>query len=112
MTDKTMEHRGIMGGDWFKLIYSRKSDNNLQFFLDQFNINDYYIYKSSAHFRRVNIEDLYEFRYSGYIFFEKEKYDYKEIDEWIDFLKDIGNFLFFDKPFPPVYVKEKIRIIK
>ena len=111
MTDKKII--GInMGGDWIKLIYSRKSDKSLQFFLDQFNINDYHIYKRSKHFRQVSIEDLYVFKYSTYILFNKDLYNTQEINSWIDKVTPWNGVTFLDKPFPPQYVKEKIRIIQ
>lgn len=96
------------------LIYSRKSTKNLQFYLYQFNPYDYWIYKSTRMFKRVEYQDLLEFKYSGYTFFRKDIYNKEDIDRWIEFLQGIkgGDFLYFDKPFPPMEYMEKIKIKK
>ena len=111
MTDKTMESRNL-DGNYFKLIYSRKSDKDLQYYLDQFDINDWYIYKSSGHQRQVSIKQLYDFNYSAYIFFKKSEYSNLEINEWLNFLKSVKiSLVFLNKPFPPKHIQNKINII-
>lgn len=113
MTDKTISSGAKVGGDYFYLRYLRSSDKNLEYYLDQFNIDDYYIYKFTDRVRRVTDEDLYHFNYSGYIFFKKDIYNCEEIDDWIDYLKEYNmSFKFLTKPFPPMYIREKIRIIE
>jgi len=115
MTDKTIESVNKVGGDYFWLYYSRRYNKYLDYYLKMFDINDYYIYKSTNKFRRITIiEDLYEFKYSGYIFFKKSVYNYKEIDEWINFINISPNLSlkYLIKPFPPIEIIDKINIIK
>jgi hypothetical protein len=66
-------------------------------------------------FRRADINELIEFKYAGYIFFNKKYYNYIEIDEWIQFYHEElklcgGDGSYLSKPFPPIYIKNKIRI--
>jgi hypothetical protein len=114
MTDRTIEKGREPGSDYFRLYYSRKGGRELQFYLDQFDINDYWIYKGSNQFREVSIEDLYEFKYASYTLFKKDVYNKEIINNWIDIILSIdkSKFNYLIKPFPPEYVKDKIRIIK
>lgn len=108
MTDKLIENRRSVNGDCFCLIYSRRSNKTLQYYLEQFNIDDYYIYKSTAFFREVTKEELYDFKHAKYIFFNKDVYDKKHIYKWIK--KTKGLFSYLSKPFPP-FDPEKIKVI-
>ena len=114
MTNKTIESSREVGGDYFKLVYSRRSNKNLQFYLDQFNHEDYYIYKSTRIFKEVNYQDLLEFKYAGYILFKRDLYNKEWIDMWIDWLYSIKDmsFLFMNKPFPAFNPEDKIKIKK
>ena len=49
MTDKTISNVRIVGGDYFKLIYYRKSKYKLNHYLTQFNFNDYWCFKSTRY---------------------------------------------------------------
>jgi hypothetical protein len=66
-------------------------------------------------FRRASIEELIELKFAGYILFNKKFYNHAEIDEWIEFyhkdlkLGDVGGS-YLTKPFPPIYIKNKVRI--
>jgi hypothetical protein len=111
MTDKTIEHRGVgVGGDYFRLLYSRKSKYKLDYYLDQFNFDDYFCYKSSGFQKIITYEELLDFRYSGYVFFKKELYDKKHIDLWIDFMKGVRGFQYLTKTLPPFNPYKKIII--
>ena len=74
MTNKTINSNGKVGGEYFRLKYLRRSNKNLQFYLDQFNHEDYYIYKSTRMFKEVNYQDLLEFKYANYILFKRDLY--------------------------------------
>jgi len=114
MTNKTIKSVRKVGGDYFYLQYIRKSNKNLQFYLNQFNHEDYYIYKSSDRFKEVSYNDLLEFKYAGYIFFKKDIYDKNHIDMWINYLYSIKDmrFLYLNIPFPPFNPEDKIKIKK
>lgn len=114
MTNKTIQSSREVGGDYFNLKYLRSSNKNLQFYLDKFDINNYYIYKSTSRFKEVNYNDLLEFKYVGYILFKKDIYNKECIDMWIDWLYkvDKSKFLFMDKPFPAFSPEDKIKIKK
>jgi hypothetical protein len=114
MTDKTIMNARSVGGDYFRLIHVRSTEYKLDHYLDLFNPEDYWIYKSSNHFRQVTTEDLIEFKYAAYIFFRKDLYDYTEIDEWIEFILEIekSKFNYLIKPFPPREMMDKINVIK
>jgi len=115
MTNKTIESVREVGGDCFILTYSRRSVNNLQFYLDKFNHEDYYIYKSTNRFKEVSYEDLLEFKNGGYIFFKKDLYDKNHIDNWIEYVKIFSvcrNFNYLNHPFPPFNPEDKIKIKK
>lgn len=115
MTDITIRNNcGIVGGNFFILQKSKFVITTLDYYLDQFDINDYWIYKGSNQFREQSIEDLYEFKYAAYILFKKDVYDKEIINNWIDIILDIdkSNFKYLIKPFPPENIKDKIKIIK
>lgn len=113
MTDKTISHRGIIG-DCFILLYDRKSKKDLKLYLNQFDINDYWIYKNSNKQFNIDIKDFYNFKYAGYIFFLKELYNKDYIDIWIVYLHSISksNFYYLVKPFPNFNPEDKIVIKK
>jgi len=99
-----------VGGDYFKLMYARKSNKKLEDYLPLFNKEDYYILKSTYHQRLVTYDDLLEFKYACYVFFKKDLYDIDKIIEWVDYLKSIGGVQYLDKPTPPFNPK-KIKIM-
>lgn len=100
MTDKTIENIRKVGSYNFELIYSRRSELTLDFYLKQFNPNDYWIYKSTGKFRKVTYQELLEFKYASYIFFKKDIYDKEYINKWIEFSNRLY-IPFLSKPFPP-----------
>ena len=91
---------------WLKRIHP------LEYHLEKIDLDNYYIYKKTAHFREVTKEQFLEFKYAGYIFFKKDLYCNQEIDEWIEYIKPIGVVKFLIKPFPPKSIREKIKIIQ
>jgi hypothetical protein len=115
MTDKKITNAKNVGGDYFVFNYSRRSKNNLQYFLEQFDINDYWIYKSSNTFREVTIEEFYEFKYSGYILFRKDVFNNVYINEQIKKLYEIRPSRttpnYFNKPLPSIEFLNKIQKI-
>jgi hypothetical protein len=111
MTDKTIANGGKVGGDYFRLNHLRNSNKKLDYYLEQFNIEDYWIYKSTRKQKRVSIEEFYDFKYSGYIFFKKDKYDYKEIDEYLKIIWEKLTFMYLIKPLPRIDIIKKIKVI-
>ena len=113
MTDKNIINFRKVGGDFFKLLSDRNCDTKLDYYTNQFNLDDYYIYKCTRKQRRVSIKDFYEFKYGGYILFKKDLYCNQEIDDWIEYVqKSFSGFIYLNKPFPPKSIREKIKIIK
>jgi hypothetical protein len=98
---KLLEHRGIVNGDWFFLYYLRVSNISLDFYLKQFNIDDYWIYKYSNKQKLVSIEEFMKFEYAGYIFFRKELYDKEHIELWVLKFNNFTGIQFLHKPLPP-----------
>lgn len=109
MTDKKnhIENRRPVGSECFYIKYTRRSSNNLNFYLDQFNIKDYWIYKYSNKQIEVTVEEFMDFKYVGYIFYKKSLYDKEHINKWINF----DNFNYLIRPLPP-YDPNKIIIKK
>jgi Uma2 family endonuclease len=110
MTDKTISNTKKVDSDYFRLNHLRTSNKKLDYYLKQFNIEDYWIYKSARKQYKVTIQDLYDFNYSSYIFFKKDKYDYKEIDESLKLIWEKLTFMYLDKPLPPLEIIDKIKI--
>ena len=106
-----IENRRLVGGDYFKLMYVRKSNKKLEDYLKKFNYNDYWVLKGSRHQRLVTYEDILTFKYSGYILFKKSIYDIDKIIEWVDYLNNFGGVQYLNKPTPPFNPK-KIKIVE
>ena len=100
MTTKTIVNARPVGGDYFRLINVRTSNKYLSDFLSLFNFTDYWCYKSTNLQRLVTYDDLLEFKYGGYIFFNKELYDKDHIDMWIMWCKNIGGIQYLNRPLP------------
>jgi len=104
MTDKTIENPvGKIGDKWFLLTFTRRSDKKLNYYLDQFNINDYYIIKATNSQRLVTNDELLNFKHASYMFFKKDRYDIDHIKLWLEWLKitDPKQPQYLGKPFPP-----------
>jgi len=107
-----IDSRGIICGDYFRFVYVRNCNKTLEDHLKQFNIEDYYIFKSSGRYKQVSIDEFMTFKYAGYMFFKKSLYNLNEFNDWIDYLYELKiapNYL--SKPFPPLYVKNLIKVI-
>ncbi len=79
--------------------------------LKSFNVDDYWIVKSSNCFKFV--DDLEDMKYAGYIFLHKDNYTKEYIESWLEILySEIDLKLkYLSKPFPPEYVKKLIKVI-
>ena len=101
----------VRGYGWLKLIKARKSNILLEYHLEDINIEDYHIYKSTSIQREVSKKDLYEFKYASYILFDKKVYKKEDIEEWLLKIKELGiTIMFLDKPFPSVKYLKKIEV--
>ena len=101
---------------YFCLIKANRGNNPkypIDYYLDKFNIdlNDYLLMKRSGNFRFINIEDIE--KWAGVICFKKDIFNKEDIDKWLDFLyKDLEiSLLFLDRPFPPIEILNKIKIV-
>ena len=110
MTDKTILNIRIVGGDYFRLYYSIRSKYKLDYYLEQFNFDDYYCYKATRHQQLITYEELLDFRYSAYVFFKKELYNKEHIDLWIEFIINNGGLMYLVKPLPAFNPYKKIII--
>jgi len=110
---KTISNARKVGGDYFRLIYVRRSKLYLKDYLVQFIPEEYWILKSTDKFKFVSVEEIKEFKYASYVFFKKELYSKKYIQEWLDFIYvDLEIKIYFlIKPFPPEYIKKMIKVI-
>ena len=108
---KTIVNVREVGGDCFRLVYVRKSNLYLKDYINKFNLEDYWIFKSTGNQRQVSVEEFLDFRYASYILFKKDLYDLQNIKDWIEFVNTFLTFTYLVKPFPPEYVKQKIRLI-
>ena len=101
MTDKTIESRYTIGGDYFALTFIKKSKYKLDYYLNQFNFDDYYCIKSSGIQRLVTYQQLIEFKHCQYLFLRKSKYNIDYINLWLSWLSGMIGIQFLNIPFPP-----------
>ena len=99
--NKGIEKKGIIGGDYFSLYYSRPTKTKLDHYLTQFNFDDYYCIKAVENQRLVTYQQLIEFKHCTYLFLRKSKYDIDHINLWVDWLIETAKVKFLNKPFPP-----------
>ena len=111
MTDKNINKENGVIGKWFTLVNRKKSKYKLENFLTLFNEDDYWIYKYTKRQKLVGPE-WKDFKYCGYIFFNKDLYDKDHINKWIDFFPKNFGLMYLIKPLPPLSIMEKIRIIQ
>ena len=108
----TYANRRVINGGYFYIKKESNTNKDLNYYLDQVNIDEYYIYKGSNKFREVSIDDILNHRYSGYIFFKKSIYDKNHIEYWIDYINTNKlDCRFLTKPLPP-FKTDKIIIIE
>ena len=101
--NKGIGKKGIIGGDYFSLGYDRSVKVKLDYYLNQFNFDDYYCFKATRHQREVSYNELLEFKYSKYLFLRKDKYNIDHINLWIDWLSGMRGIQFINIPFPPFH---------
>lgn len=122
MTDEVLQRVGNVNGNWFgfkkvksgqtyKSIINSNGKKYMYEYIDELNIKNYYIYKLSGKQKEVSLEDFMEFKYIGYIFFNKSVYNKKNIDSWINYFNNFGGVNYMDRPTPP-FSPEKIIIKK
>lgn len=109
--NKTISNSRIVGGDYFGLVNVTKSNLYLKDFIDKFNFDDYWCFKTTNVQKLTNYEELLEFKYASYTFFRKDLYDVNKILEWMDWFKNLGGVQFLHKPTPP-FPPQKIIIRK
>ena len=101
----TISNRREVGGDYFKFIKDNNSNTHLKDYINLFNFDDYWCYKTTNRQRLVNQQEFLELKHSGYTFYKKELYDKDNIDEWIDFIYNVGGhpkgIQYLVKPTPP-----------
>jgi hypothetical protein len=97
MKTNHIENRRKIGGDYFFLRYSKKSNTKLNEHLTKFNSDEYYILKSSGRQKVVTYEEMLEFKFSKYTFFRKDLYDIERILQWCNYI----SFVYLDRPTPP-----------
>jgi len=105
MNLKTDNIRIVKSGFFhFTLQYHRTFEYRkpLDYWLNILNINDYWIYKMTSKQRIVSIEEFMDFKYAGYIFFKKEKYNKDDINKWLDYYyENIDEIKILSRPLPP-----------
>jgi len=116
MNLKTDNIRCVTYKDYFFLQYHRTDiyRKPLLYWLKQFNIEDYWIYKMTNKQKLVSIEDVIKFNNAGYIFFNKDKYKKEHIENWlVNFYYKAGRsgISYMNKPTPP-FSPQKIIIKK
>ena len=112
MNNFGIEHRNFPG-DWFLLGRNRKSNNTLEYYLNQINIDDYNIYKATNNFRRCTETDVYFMNYCRFLLIKKE-IDTHNFYEWRNFIYNIAKLnklAYLNRPFPNIDTK-KIKIIE
>jgi len=108
--ERTIKTRSI-GSNCFRVIVSNHSNLLFKDFIKPYDLSKYYIYKATANFREVTIEEFLSFKYSGYILFEKAHYNKEEIEKWIEWIRiNKLHINYFSKPFPSYKLTEIIDV--
>jgi len=97
---------------WFRLLKMRNYNESIDDYLEKYNIDldDYLLMKSTGNFRFIDIKDIN--RWANIMCFNKEKFDKQHIQEWLDFHNSFDYRLkYLVRPFPPISVFNKIKII-
>ena len=109
---KLYNNSRVVGGDYFLLMNLKGSKYTLSYYLDQFNIDEYIIYKATNCFRRFTIEELLEEKYTCYLFIMKDIYDEENFNRWLKWIKGRISINYLVKPFPNFNPYEKIKEIE
>jgi len=98
---------------WFRLLKMRNYNESIDYYLEKYNIDldDYWILKYSNKFRFINKQDIE--KYAGVICFKKDIFNKEDIDKWLNLINNKlkVNCRFLVRPFPPISVFNKIKII-
>lgn len=96
---------------YFKLSKNQKSNYTIDYLLNDFNLDDYNILKCSNKFRFIDIKDID--KWAGVIFINKNICSKEDIEKWLDFINDFDyRLMYLHKPFPPIEMLNKIKIIR
>ena len=105
------ENIRTLNSDYFRIYKSNKGCKDLDYYLDKIDFDNYWVYKGTNIFRRVDKEDIG--KYASYIFFRKDLYCKENINNWIKEIINIDKdrFVFLIKPFPRVGILKKLEVI-
>ena len=99
---------------WFRLVKRSNVDKTINYYLEKYNIDldDYLLMKSTGNFRFIDIKDIN--RWANIMCFKKDRFKKQDIDKWLNLLyKDLKvDCKFFNNPFPPISVLNKIKIVE
>jgi hypothetical protein len=101
---RTIKCSNPINGDYFKFIADRRSKLTLEDFVPILNHQDYFIIKVTNKQKEVSYDEFLEFKYSGYVFFKKDKYKPEQILEWCNFnfrTETASGLWYLHKPTPP-----------
>jgi hypothetical protein len=102
-----------LDSDCFFIQKMKRSDIELEYYIDRIEFNNYFIFKSTNLQREVSVEDFYEFEYAQYTFFHKDKYSALEITESLKYMREVGMTMnFMNKPLPRLEHLKKIKTIE
>jgi len=98
---------------WFRLLKRSNVNKSINYHLDKHNIDldDYFILKYSNKFRFTNKQDIE--KYAGVICFKKDIFNKEDIDKWLNLINNKlkVNCRFLVRPFPPISVFNKIKLV-
>jgi len=107
------EIRNNIDKGYFCLIKATKSNESFEYILDKHKVdlNDYWVLKTTRKFRFLKMDDYK--KYSGITCFKKDLFKKEDIELWINFLIKIDLTInYLSKPFTPVEMLNKIKVIK
>jgi hypothetical protein len=104
-------NRRKVGGDYFRLYRDNKNGFTLEYWLDKFDFDNYYVFKATGHQKEVSYNEFLDFEFSGYVFFRKDLYKKQGIENWINYMVSFGGIQYLVKPLPP-FNPDKIIIRK
>jgi hypothetical protein len=101
---RTIKCNNPINSDYFKFISDKSSKSTLKDFIPKLNHNDYFIIKVTNNQKEVSYEEFLKFEYSGYMFFNKHKFNVEQILEWCNFkarTETASGLWYLHKPTPP-----------
>jgi len=95
------------------LYIAKKQPGKPKFIIEEYNLDKYILVKGSSNFRIISKEDIYNYKYCSVLLFKKEYYKQEDFELWFNFLIQYKiDCKFLTKPFPPIEVINKIKIIE